>query len=467
MLEGVCKLYTVLLKEEIEVIKKTSNLLPTLSELLGADMFIDCLTRDKNVAIVLAQSRPTKKTLYKRDIIGEFALRENEPAVLRTLETGLPTRKSKAITQEDMNVIQDVIPIKNSNNETIAVLIAEMAEGDSEHDNSKIFDKKTLKIIKDFRSFESKVTDFIKEGVVVFDHKGKVTYFNPVAKELYSKVGYKGDLLDEHFDNIVLTSFSFKNILEKINEKIEITHEINTSNYYLNIDYFINSKVEENFNVYMILRDITEEKKKSKELILKSVAIKEIHHRVKNSLQTTASLLRIQKRRVKDSETKKILEDSINRILSIAITHELLCENGFDNTNIKKIIQTLSSNFLRNYLDISQKVDITIDGDDFLVNSNNATSIALVINEIFQNIYDHAFKSRESGEIKIGLKEGPFFSKIIISDNGVGISEVNTLKEGLGLTIIKIIVKEKLKGNLKISKRKKMGTSIEFDFKNN
>lgn len=467
MLEGVCRLYTVLLKEEIEIIKKTRNLMPTLSELLGVDMFIDCLTRDKNVAIVVAQSRPMKKTLYKRDIIGEFALRKNEPAVLRTLETGLPTRKSKATTQEDINVIQDVIPIKNSNNETIAVLIAEMAEGESDNENVKIFDKKTLKIIRDFRSFESKVTDFIKEGVVVFDHKGKVTYFNPMAKELYNKIGYKGDILGEDFDNIVLTSLLFKNLLEKINEKIEISHEIHAGNYYLSVDYFINSKVEENFNIYMILRDITEEKKKEKELILKSVAIKEIHHRVKNSLQTIASLLRIQKRRVKDNETKKILDDSINRIVSIAITHELLCENGFDNANIKEIIKTLSSNFLRNYLDISQKIDITIDGDNFLVNSNNATSIALVINEIFQNIFDHAFKSEENGQIKVELKEGPFFSKIKISDNGVGIPENGIKKEGLGLTIIKIIVKEKLKGNLKISKGIKNGTVMEFDFKNN
>jgi two-component sensor histidine kinase len=95
--------------------------------------------------------------------------------------------------------------------------------------------------------------------------------------------------------------------------------------------------------VVVINRDITWNKQQEKELSLKSVAIKEMHHRVKNNLQTIASLLRLQVRRTENDETRAVLSESMNRILSIAATHELLAQSGVDQVKIGEVLMHIKS----------------------------------------------------------------------------------------------------------------------------
>ena len=178
-----------------------------------------------------------------------------------------------------------------------------------------------------------------------------------------------------------------------------------------------------------------------------------------------ASLLRIQKRRVKDTETKKILDETINRILSIAITHEILSATGMDTISIKHILEILCQHYFKNNVDKSKKIEFNIEGDQFSISSDKATSVALVVNEIVQNATEHAFIARDSGKVEIKILKGEKFSKIKISDNGVGM-EVNKETNSMGLLIISSLVKDKLKGNLEIRSKKDKGTTIEFDFKN-
>ncbi len=91
--------------------------------------------------------------------------------------------------------------------------------------------------------------------------------------------------------------------------------------------------------------------------------------------------------------------------------------------------------------------------------------MALVVNEIVQNAIEHAFTTKDSGNVDIKILKGETFSKIIISDNGVGM-EVKKESDSMGLLIISSLVKDKLKGNLEIRSKKEKGTTIEFDFKN-
>jgi len=107
----------------------------------------------------------------------------------------------------------------------------------------------------------------------------------------------------------------------------------------------------------------------------------------------------------------------------------------------------------------------SIEGDEFSISSDQATSVALVVNEIVQNATEHAFITRDSGKVEIKILKGEKFSKIKISDNGVGM-EVNKETDSMGLLIISSLVKDKLKGNLEIRSKKDKGTTIEFDFKN-
>ena len=115
--------------------------------------------------------------------------------------------------------------------------------------------------------------------------------------------------------------------------------------------------------------------------------------------------------------------------------------------------------------DVVSILKTSISGDDFKINSDKATSIALIANELVQNSITHGFSGRPSGNIEIIVKQGKIKSKVTITDNGVGFKSKDIKNGSLGLQIVKSLVKEKLFGNLDI-KSTKTGTVISFDFEN-
>ena len=462
MIKTYCKMCATLTTQDIDKIQKLEETAIILSNVLGVDTFIDCPTKDGEKALVVHHSKPETGSMYSKNIAGEVALYKNEPAVLRTLQTGMPSKNYKAITQEGETVLQNVIAIKNESNEIIGVLILE--HSDKKKTLLKIGDVETPEeLMSSFLETRYTIPELIKDGIVIFNNNETVTYANGVAKSIYEKMGFGKNIVGETFQNIVINSVEFNNILK--NKKIDVV-EISILDMVLSVSYFATLENKKRQNVIMIVRDITQEKSKEQEIILKSVAIKEIHHRVKNNLQTIASLLRIQSRRSKNREVKKILDETISRILSIAITHEVLSEKGFDNLNIREIVDLIYKNYSTKTIDKKEKIEFTIIGDNFNISSEKATAIALVINEIIQNIVDYAFPDDVAGKVKIFIQKDHFFSRITISDNGVGIPKEKISSSGLGLMIVEKIIKEQLKGSFEISSEVGKGTTVKFEIKN-
>ncbi|MEW9122549.1 MAG: sensor histidine kinase [Thermotaleaceae bacterium] len=177
------------------------------------------------------------------------------------------------------------------------------------------------------------------------------------------------------------------------------------------------------------------------------------------------SLLRLQSRRVENEYLKKAFNESINRILSISITHELLAQECTDEVDIKSILEMISKNTLDYIPTSEQDIRVTVLGDNLSVNSDKATSIALVVNELLQNSIAHGFKNREHGYIEVEICKGEIHSTISVRDNGTGFCIKDIRGNSLGLNIVEQIVKDKLEGDL-IIKSGKEGTNIIFDFKN-
>ena len=462
MLKLLCKICATLTPSDIDIVEQMSNVATILSNILDMDVFLDCPTKKEDEAMVVFHARPEKSSLYSKNIAGEKAYRFDEPAVFRTFETGLPSRNYKALTQEKANVLQNILPIFNSVDEVICTIIIEYSEQQKEI-FEKEYDKKAAGILMgQIDSLKDRVTEYINDGIIIFNKNGYATYANKVAKNLYEKLGISS-ITGESFENLYFERAKYNEIIEDPDEYKQ--KEVRILDFILNVQCLVSKINEDVKRVTLIIKDITEEKKYEEELRIKTVFIKEIHHRVKNNLQTVASLLRIQKRRVKNIETKKILDETINRILSIAITHEILSTTGIDNISIKKILEILCQNYFKNNIDKSKKIEFNIEGDEFFISSDRATSVALVVNEIVQNATEHAFKTRDSGEIKVIIHKGEKSSRVIISDNGVGM-EVKPESDSMGLLIISSLVKDKLKGNLEIRTKKGQGTTIEFDFKN-
>ena len=464
MIKNYCKMCSTLVPSDIEKIERIAETVSIFGSILNVDVFIDCPTKDKNRAIVVYHARPETNSLYSKNIAGEIAMVNKEPAVFRSFLTGLPSKNYKAITQEEIDVYQNIVPIFNENKEVIGVIILEYREEEGLNFNSDLFSLTATKLIRDMDVSRTQIPEFVKDGIIVFDKNGIVKYVNKVASGIYSALGFSKNIVGEDFQNIVLTKTTIKEIL---NQQENQNVEINISNMILLISYFVTVLNDEELNIVMVIRDITKEKNNEQEIMLKSVVIKEIHHRVKNNLQTIASLLRIQKRRVENEETKKILDETINRILSIAITHEVLSQNGIDSLNIRTIIQLLYKNSFKNTIDKMKKIEFNIIGDDFVISSDRATAIALVINELVQNAINYAFVGKEEGKIQIIIEKKTFYSKIIVADNGAGMDYTKSRENSLGLMIVKKLVMDKLEGSFALKSKVGKGTTIEFEVRNN
>lgn len=209
----------------------------------------------------------------------------------------------------------------------------------------------------------------------------------------------------------------------------------------------------------VILRDITELRKKDEELLIKSVVIKEIHHRVKNNLQTISSLLRLQARRAQSEETKLVLRDCIGRVNSIAIVHEYLSQQDSGLIDVAKVAKGIYQAILSSMLRPDFKLEAQFTADKVELPSEKATSIALILNELLQNIIEHAFEGRESGNLKVSFTESGDVYKLVITDDGVGLPQEFEMGQGrsLGLKIIKTLAESDLQGSFTLKSRPEGG----------
>lgn len=431
-----------------------------MADFYDGDVFIDVLSMDKNKAIVVFHAKPTTvKSMYVEDITGEEALRVNEPGVLKTLETGVPCKDIKAVTQENIIVKQKIQPIL-IDNKVIGVIIAEkdISEEVKEEFRMKDSNKELVYLMKN----NNILTDSLDDAVLIFNNSGTLIINNNNAINVYKRLGYMEDINNMSYDNLSLDKIKYKDLVKDLKEKKKIIQEINFADYYFKVTRtFLDNDGE--FEVLSIIKDITYIKKKEKEMELKEVEIREAHHRIKNNLQTTAALLRRQSRDCVYDESKETLDESVSRILTIATTHDLLSKSKFNKLSIRDSISAIVDNI--NSIEYNSKVRTLIYGEDFEIYGEKATALLLAINEIIQNSYKHAFKGRVDGNIKIKISREEKNITIDILDDGVGFSIENTKKDGLGMGIINSYITEVLRGQIKLSSGEE-GTKTTIKFLN-
>lgn len=210
---------------------------------------------------------------------------------------------------------------------------------------------------------------------------------------------------------------------------------------------------EKNGCAIVILQDITEMHKKDEELLIKSAVIKEIHHRVKNNLQTIVSLLRLQERRTSNDEAKSILQDCIGRVNSIAVVHEYLSQQEDGLIDVGKVAKSIYQAIVTSMLNTEFTLETDFATDNVQLPSEKATSIALILNELLQNAIEHAFAGRMSGRLTVRFNDSGNCYELLIADNGVGLPADFDLQHSssLGLKIIKTMTEADLKGSFTLT----------------
>ena len=198
----------------------------------------------------------------------------------------------------------------------------------------------------------------------------------------------------------------------------------------------------------------------------KETLIKEVHHRVKNNLQTVSSLLSLQSRNVKDDQMKNILKSTQNRVISMAMVHEMLyMRKDIAHIEYKSYVQELGEYLIKSIKGIESKVDLKIDIPNIKLGIDTAIPLGLLINEALTNSLKYGMTNDEGGEIHIALKKELNKEYILsIGDNGTGFPETINYKntKSLGLKLIHNLTRQ-LKGTIKRDNSKK-GTNYIIRF---
>ena len=355
-LRKLCLLKTALRENEISELEQLSSTMQYIADLTGSDIFLDCMNPQNNTAFVLAEAKPGGEfSAYKKTVVGQIALPENEPAVYSAFQTGMSIRDLKAITQENKSVKQDVTPIKTEDGKIIAVLIKEKDISRSIQNEKK---------------------------------------FTQLAKEMEERTAPMLQLNSEE-------------------------------------GALINQ---------------------------------EIHHRIKNNLQMVASILSLQARKTDNQEVRRAFNENIGRVLSIASIHDILTKNDAgDTVELKPLIEKICRN-IQSIVGNGRAINMVVDGDELAVNADKGTSIALAVNELITNALEHGFEGRKTGNIKVSIRSGNHYSTIEVQDDGSGFDLSEKREQSLGLDLVTLTVRDKLKGDLRLSSSPQ-GTKALFDFK--
>lgn len=213
-------------------------------------------------------------------------------------------------------------------------------------------------------------------------------------------------------------------------------------------------------NLYKSKREI-EERIKEKETLLK-----EVHHRVKNNLQTVSSLLSLQARSIEDEKMKSLIKSSQNRVISMAMIHEMLyMKDDLTKIEYKSYVQELTEYLVRSVKGAKNNIKLKIDIPDIKLGIDTAIPLGLLINEAITNALKYGIKDDDAGEIHIALiKEDEKEYVLNIGDNGVGFSDKIDFKntKSLGLKLIHNLVRQ-LKGSITKDATKK-GTNYIVKF---
>jgi len=203
--------------------------------------------------------------------------------------------------------------------------------------------------------------------------------------------------------------------------------------------------------VLFAIHDATEERHKERELKIKSAMIQEVHHRVKNNLQTVAAVLRMEIRRSGNEEVRRILNDSVARVLSMAVVHEYLSREEGRAINVREVTQRIIQQTQQGVVSPEKHVRIVLlDGYNLYLPARQATACALVINELLQNAVDHAFKEHEDGTVWIELVDEGDQVRLVITDDGEGLPHGFAMEQatGMGLQIVQTLVQDDLQGSV-------------------
>lgn len=430
--------------------------------------------------VAVAHIRPTTAaTVFNQDVIGD------------EIEWGARPRIDQALSEAE--IIRDAQPEKFGEifikEETIPVILDDQVIAIiSRHRNAELM-RQPSRLELNYREVAHNVYRMVAEGtfpytehselfdpavrvgdgLIRLDINGAIIYASPNAKSAFSRMGWTGELEGNNLGAAARRVSVVK--LEAHEEAIEVglsgkaLRRVEIENAGGTVDLLALPLLAggDRIGAIVLLQNVTELRRRERELVTKDATIREIHHRVKNNLQTVSALLRLQSRRIEDPAASAALNEAVRRIASIALVHETLSSSAEASVAFDDVLDRL----VAHALDLSPRMgqlQISRMGELGALDPRIATPLSLVVTELIHNALEHGLA--ESGNhLTITVARSQSGAEITIFDDGVGLPKGFSLTESsnLGLQIVRTLAENELRGNIDLV-RTPSGTEARLTF---
>ena len=310
----------------------------------------------------------------------------------------------------------------------------------------------------------------VGDGFIRLDVEGVVTYASPNAVSAYHRMGLTSEL--EGHNLVAITRPLISDVFEARELATHVAESLNGgSGMRLEVDAVGAAVLLRTLPLVargaaagaaVLIRDVTEVKRRDRALLSKDATIREIHHRVKNNLQTVAALLRLQARRTNSAEGREALIESVRRVAAIAQVHEALSMSVDEEVNLDEVIDRILP-IMNDVARVDTPIRIEREGSMGVLDADRATALVMVVTELVQNAIEHAFDPADRrGRVVIKADRSARWLDIVVGDDGRGLPEgfdVET-SDRLGLQIVRTLMSAELDGSLQMRPSADGGTDV-------
>lgn len=423
---------------------------PLLADLALSDLVLWLPTWNDGGLVAVAQVRPTTApTRVPDDVVGDFAPRGRFPDIDQALAFGQCVEHAYPVHFGDRVIA--VVARHSSAQPRVAGKLEEIYLQTADDLLRMLVDGTfpALTVID-----ESADSPRVGDGLIRLDAAGIVTYSSPNAVSAVHRLGLTSELVGKELKPILAHLSRRPAPIDEALMRIaggqaagraDIENSIATI-LIQGIPLQSNGKV---FGTLVLLRDVTDIRGRERALVSKDATIREIHHRVKNNLQTVAALLRLQGRRAESSETKAALGEAELRVGAIAVVHEILSREAGESVAFDEVIDRiigLMGELASAYAATAPTINRV--GSCSALPSEQATPLAMSISELLQNAIEHAHATT----ITVEISQIAGQVRVVVRDDGIGLpTGFEAADAGLGLQIVQSLATGELRGTFLIN----------------
>jgi two-component sensor histidine kinase len=428
---------------------------------------------DDLTLVVLGQMRPSNSaTVVQHDLVGQTVDREGWPQAIVTVESGEVTRGEIELDSGDEPLRLHCIPVR-CEGRLVAVLArlsagAGRRPGHLERTYRDLFERLATMLAESTFPFPSEEVATeeaprVGDGVVLVNEEGEVRYASPNATNALHRMGMYSQIEGRRLTDLGIEESAIEwalasalPVVEEVERRPDVTVLIHC------IPLLADGEVT---GCLVLLRDVTDVRRLDRLLLSKDAAIREVHHRVKNNLQTISALLRLQARRLPPGGGRVALFEAERRVRSIAIVHEILSREPGDQVPFEEIVTSLIR-MAEDSVVLSRKLSFEVIGSLGEVPADVATPLAVVLAELLQNAVEHAYLDAENedetdpasqsvGHIEVHLVNDLRGLTLAVADDGSGLPDDFDIddSESLGLSIVRDLVRSQLDGIITMRNR--------------